>query len=271
MVLVHRYGHFNSILVAYWFVSLLMIMHAHDSTLIRLISVMTTIGYGNQAPTTTAGRTMVYTLGFASILAFAANLAMAGYITSAIADDFAKRIHLNLLTRPWISSLVWGSIYYAWLLILASVTAKWKHNILGEENFSFRDGYWFSYISSTTVGLGDIFLEPEVLRLPDVFLFPVLLLSGFTILSAFLGKLFDAITVMLGVGKKKSIVNTLLRYLVQVDTDRPFITALERRNSGEAGVSGSNVCEPDNESTRESRFHDAQEEFEDTQSVEDIP
>lgn len=30
------------------------------------------------------------------------------------------------------------------------------------EEFDYADSYWFSYITTTTVGLGDYYLEPEV-------------------------------------------------------------------------------------------------------------
>lgn len=60
-------------------------------------------------------------------------------------------------------------------------------------DFSLREGYWFSYISTTTVGLGDIILEPEVIVEVDLVIFPLLFLLGFVILSSFLGKLAAAI------------------------------------------------------------------------------
>jgi hypothetical protein len=55
---------------------------------------------------------------------------------------------------------------------------------------------WFaldSYISTTSVGLGDIYLEPEVIVGQDLIVFPLLFLTGFTLLSAFLGKFAEAI------------------------------------------------------------------------------
>lgn len=57
-----------------------------------------------------------------------------------------------------------------------------------DEQVSFHDAYWFSYISTTTVGLGDYFLAPEVLGRVDLFIYPILFLLGFVYFSAFLGK-----------------------------------------------------------------------------------
>jgi hypothetical protein len=68
---------------------------------------------------------------------------------------------------------------------------------------SFSDGYWFSYISSTTIGLGDIFLEPEVILTEDLVTFPLLFLVSFVFLSSFFSKLaemygsFHAIDILL--------------------------------------------------------------------------
>jgi hypothetical protein len=149
---------------------------------------MTTIGYGNQAPATNAGRIMIYTLGFASLLMFGAVLARAGQVITAIFDDAFVRFHWNFLTRPWVTSLIFGAFYYLWMLVIATGTMHWKESRLGE-SFSLRDGYWFAFISTTTIGLGDIFLEPEVFVTEDLFYFPLSFLVGFTFLSAFLGNL----------------------------------------------------------------------------------
>jgi hypothetical protein len=92
---------------------------------------MTTIGYGNQAPDTTGGRAMVYSLGFLSILAFAGILASAGTIVSVVFDDAVKRIKVQSLTTPWVACCVWGSIYYLWMLLIAAYTQTWKEKSMG--------------------------------------------------------------------------------------------------------------------------------------------
>lgn len=95
---------------------------------------------------------MVFTLGFFSILAFGGILAVAGFISSAIFDDAMVRLHLKAVTHPLVASFVWGCCYYAWMLALAVVTTGWKHARVGDEDFQFSDGFWFAYISSTTIG-----------------------------------------------------------------------------------------------------------------------
>jgi hypothetical protein len=83
--------------------------------------VMTTIGYGNQSPQTTRGRTMVYTLGFCSILAFGSILATAGFLLDVILKDAAMRNRLQFLTRKCTACVSWGIVYYLWDLVIATV------------------------------------------------------------------------------------------------------------------------------------------------------
>jgi hypothetical protein len=94
-------------------------------------TVMTTIGYGNQAPETMGGRALIYSLGFLSILAFAGILAAAGNIASHIFDDAVNRIKVHSLTTPWVACVVWGAVYYSWMGIIAAQTKRWKEKELG--------------------------------------------------------------------------------------------------------------------------------------------
>jgi hypothetical protein len=69
-------------------------------------------------------------------------------------------------------------------------------------------------ISSTTIGLGDIFLEPEVLILRDLIVFPVIFLFGFVTASAFLSQFGEFLQSLFG---KKSLVDDLLNRLKSSD------------------------------------------------------
>lgn len=152
-------------------------------------TILSTMGYGNQGLMTAQGRAMVYTLGFVSMLLFGFILGMAGLIASAIADDLLVNLNLPLLTTPWACCLLWGCAYYAWMALTAVVVMVWKHQRLQDTTFSFEQGYWFAYISSTTVGLGDVVLEPLVLQSSDMIVFPFLFLVNFVFIAAFLSKL----------------------------------------------------------------------------------
>jgi hypothetical protein len=158
---------------------------------------MTTIGYGNQAPVTEGGRAMVFTVGFVSILVFAGALAYSGYIISTILDDCFTRISLRFLTWAWVAVVYWGIIYYSWMIAIAGYYDRWRYKRLNDTDFNFADGYWFAYISTTTVGLGDYYLDPEVLTSDDLIAWPLLFLVGFCFLSAFLGRLSELLSVPL--------------------------------------------------------------------------
>jgi Ion channel len=58
---------------------------------------------------------------------------------------------------------------------------------------SFADAYWFAYISTTTVGLGDYILAPQVIQRQDLVTWPVLFLVGFVFFAAFIGKFSDLV------------------------------------------------------------------------------
>jgi hypothetical protein len=73
------------------------------------------------------------------------------------------------------------------MLVIAQHTLHWSKNRMGDE-FAFDDAYWLAYISTTTVGLGDFYPNPEVLFLSDLVIFSFTLLTGFLLLSAFLGQ-----------------------------------------------------------------------------------
>jgi hypothetical protein len=84
-------------------------------------------------------------------------------------------------------------------------------------DFSFQDGYWFSYISTTTVGLGDIFLEPETIQSRDLVTFPLLFLVGFVYLSSFLGKFAELALHMHEMVGRKRVIDVLLERMKELD------------------------------------------------------
>ena len=128
---------------------------------------------------------MIFTLGFLSILVFGVVLGKAGSIVVAIVEDFLLRTHLCFLTRHWIQMIIWGALYYLWSLLIAAYYMYWNWLRLGE-TVDLKDAYWFAYITTTTVGLGDYYLDHAAIIGVDLLVWPLLILYGFVLLAAFL-------------------------------------------------------------------------------------
>lgn len=176
--------------------------------------LLATVGYGNQSITTTLGRRYAYGFGLMSILAFGVMLSTAGYVLSCVVDDALVRYRLHFFTNKWASCILWGILYTTSMVCIAALTVRWKKERLNLQEFSFTDGFWFAYISSTTIGLGDIFLEPEVFLGADLMTFPLLFLFSFVLASAFIAKFCRIIASVVG---KRSLLEDLLSELKVVN------------------------------------------------------
>ena len=147
-------------------------------------------------------------MGFFSILLFGIVLSNAGVVIAAVMDDVLHRIGLRQLSWPSVSCLLWAAIYYLWMLVIAATIREWKWRRL-EEDMSYADGYWFAYISTTTVGLGDFYLEPEVILPHDLIVFPLLFLNGFVYFAAFLSKFAEFCSGFISNNGKKTLMQSL--------------------------------------------------------------
>jgi len=114
---------------------------------------MSTVGYGNVSPVTPAGRALTCVMGFVSILVFLALLALAGSVVRTIYDDFVRRTKLYQLRPTWVNAVIWCCLAYLWMLVMAWQYQGFRSRRL-QEPISLAEGYWFAWISSTTVGLG---------------------------------------------------------------------------------------------------------------------
>lgn len=133
---------------------------------------------------------MVYTLGFFSILAFTACIGTSGHISLAITDDFFNHWKMRRLVKGWTSVLFWLSALWLWIL----ANALMYYARIGEsEGTSFKDSFWWAYISITTIGLGDIHIPHRRFNYLDAFYTPFSLLIAFVFLANFLLKLSEYI------------------------------------------------------------------------------
>ncbi|GAX27174.1 hypothetical protein FisN_13Lh275 [Fistulifera solaris] len=176
-------------------------------------TIMTTVGYGNQTPSTGLGRALIISFGFVGILMFGLILARAGRVVSAILDDFLGRVHPAFITRPWVSFLFWTGAYWGWMLVQAELYMRWKEGRLAEP-FKFEDAFWFAFLTSTTIGLGDYFIDPEVIIVSDLLWIPAVILVGFLFFSAFLTKMIDVINMLRPAGERKDLIDEMLDQLI---------------------------------------------------------
>lgn len=187
-------------------------------------TVMTTIGYGNSSPNTFGGKTLVFTLGFVSILAFGAVSARAAYVISSLLEDFLIRMKARHLLSSWAYTFIWGIITYVWMLVIATYYVWWQQARLGSDGVSdWQTGYWFAYISTTTVGFGDYYLAPEVITMGDLMTFPLMFLVGFSCLAAFLTNLSEGIKKPFRSGK------SLVEQFIKADEDAAALRNSRKR------------------------------------------
>ena len=154
---------------------------------------MTTIGYGNASPESPEGRAMSYTFGFLCILLFAMVLTKASKIVSMLSDDLVQQHKASRwLRRPCVKIMVWAFFFYLWLIITAvSLMGLKQEGLLGID-ISFSIAFWLSFISCTTVGLGDYSIDAQDIGLGNVVGLALLFLVGLTLGAVFVSSVGEA-------------------------------------------------------------------------------
>ena len=175
-------------------------------------TIMTTIGYGYTAPVTSSGKMLVYFLGFLSICLFTAIIANAALIGLTIADDFFYRVGLKRLAEGISAVVFWLIMLLLWLLVITCSFVIFHYEILaGEFNlwdseirqWAISNGFWLAFISVTTIGFGDYYLEPEVMEVHHMFIVVIFFTVGYIFFANFF---FKAGTVIVDWTKSKTKV-----------------------------------------------------------------
>ncbi|CAJ1954002.1 unnamed protein product [Cylindrotheca closterium] len=187
------------------------VCHANvEGTSWFFFTIMTTVGYGNQAPITEEGRLVIYIGGIAALILFASVLGSSGYIILAIFDDTVERFYLSrFLSIPIVGVVMWGGIWIAWAYGIATDADNWWAERLPDFEVDRDDALWFAFISTSTIGLGDYSLHPAVMFGSDALWFSAEFLIGFVFLSTFLNKIGEFLFSMLP--KRKNSLETRLK------------------------------------------------------------
>ena len=157
---------------------------------LTLLSRCLNSGYGNTAPTTYGGQVLVITGGFVTIVSFLVLNTIGAREWQTVVEDMFLRRRLRRLVRGKLSLLFWFSMIFLWLLFMALVTQVYREKRTNQE-ISLHEAYWFSYITTTTVGFGDIYIKHEEFTTKDMFLIFPGLLIGFNFVGIFATKLMD--------------------------------------------------------------------------------
>jgi hypothetical protein len=113
---------------------------------------------------------------------FAAILGSTGSVVTAIHADLVRRFHLDFLSWPFFSAFFWCLVAFAWTYATAEYTYRWWQDRLSPDDVpTIYDAQWFSYISTATIGLGDFYLDPEVIFIEDAFVFAFIFLAAFSV------------------------------------------------------------------------------------------
>lgn len=133
---------------------------------------------------------LVYTCGALTIVLFIGLNAIASNVVRVITEDGLIRCGLRRLTRGLPAMLLWMLLTILWIFILAGVAHAWSIGRMGEWiDFDFSNNLWYSFITITTVGLGDFAIPHEEYEARDMFSIPLIMLLGFVILGTFAEKL----------------------------------------------------------------------------------
>ena len=111
-----------------------------------------------------------------------------GYTLSTILEDALRRIHGGWVRRNRYSTFIYFAISIAFISVVASKAMKYWASYAPNESYSVADSYWFAYITLLTVGLGDLYVQPQGLFPVDVLAWAVIILYGIAALTAFLDR-----------------------------------------------------------------------------------
>ena len=131
----------------------------------------------------------MFSLGFVSIICFAAIIGHSSEIMLERIDDKLSRYKkLKFLTEGLPAVFLWLAMFWSWIAVYA-ICYLYIEKYNEEEHDSINNAFWFSYISMTTIGFGDYYLNYYDNLYSRFFLWTLTMLMGFLLLGNFALKL----------------------------------------------------------------------------------
>ena len=164
-------------------------------------------------------------------------------------DYFVARFNLKVLSRPAVGVVLWTFVAFTWTLFVADRSFNWWKNRLPDYEqpyASFWDSVWFAYLTTTTIGLGDFYYQPNYIFVADLFTLPLACLICFVffatlisqIASLFSGIFPNAVENLRKRVERTNLVSTELNDEVECETK--LIEALQSALEDEKGESKAN-------------------------------
>ncbi|EDS27772.1 conserved hypothetical protein [Culex quinquefasciatus] len=117
-------------------------------------TVITTIGYGNIAPVTVTGRIFCMLFALVGIPLMLTVIADWGRLFASAVSSMGKKwksmmpVSIKISDRKWMYAV--GAVFFLGIYLVTGLLLLW------EEDWDFFDGYYFCFITMTTIGFGDL-------------------------------------------------------------------------------------------------------------------
>uniref|UniRef100_A0A914V8Y1 Potassium channel domain-containing protein n=1 Tax=Plectus sambesii TaxID=2011161 RepID=A0A914V8Y1_9BILA len=130
-----------------------------SSSVLYAFTLLTTIGYGNITPTTLLGQAFTMVYGVVGIPLFLIAIADLGrffktgvmsVIQFCCTTDLIKKPEEHRMCRELAEVFLVSFVFIGFIAVGSAFLTIW------EQDLSYFDSVYFSYISLTTIGLGDI-------------------------------------------------------------------------------------------------------------------